>query len=127
MNTKKIISWLLLLFGEILIITAFILFRGDLADNILVLGIVVSSIIYGLFFVDILVPWIDFRDKSQRRVGSMGVRWFVTWLYAIVAIAVMIIANIIALDWTFATQLIYSWRFAVPFVFGFVWCIARFG
>jgi hypothetical protein len=105
MNTKKIISWLLLLFGEALIITAFILFRGDLADNILVLNIVISTIIYGLFFVDILVPWIDFKDKSQRRVGSIGVRWLVTWLYAIAAIAVMIIANI-ALEWTFAAQLI---------------------
>jgi hypothetical protein len=105
MNTKKIMSRLLLLFGEALIIIAFILLRGDLANNILVLNIVVSTLIYGLFFVDILVPWIDFGDKSQRRVGAMGVRWLTTWMYAIAAIAVMIIANV-PYDLAFSTQLI---------------------
>jgi hypothetical protein len=105
MNAKKIMSWLLFLFGEALIITAFMLFQGSLPNNILVLNIVVSSIVYGLFFVDILVPWIDFKDKSQRKVGSMGVRWLATWLYAIAAIAVMIAANVVY-DFTFSTQLI---------------------
>jgi small-conductance mechanosensitive channel len=105
MDTKKIISWLLLLFGEILLIVAFSLFSGDLAGNILALNIVASSIIYGLFFVDILVPWIDFEDKSQRRAGSLGVRWLVTWLYAIAAVTVMVAGNI-AYGATFSTQLI---------------------
>jgi hypothetical protein len=104
MNTGKIISWLLLLFSEALIITAFILFKENLADNILVLNIIVSTLIYGLFFVDVLVPWIDFGDKSQRRAGSMGVRWLVTWLYAIAAITVMIAGNYYELQ--FPTQLI---------------------
>jgi len=105
MSTKKIISWLLLLFGEAIIITSFILFRGTIPDNILVLNIVVSSIIYGLFFVDILVPWVDLKDKSQKRVGSLGLRWFVTWVYAIVAIAVMTGGNVVY-EFTFTTQLI---------------------
>ena len=104
MNTKKIISWLLLLFGEAIIITAFILFRGTTPDNILILNMVVSSIIYGLFFVDILVPWVDFNDKSQRRIGSLGLRWFVNWFYAILTIAVMTVGNVVY-ELTFTTQL----------------------
>ena len=105
MNTKKIMSWLLFLFGEALIIAAFLSLQGNLPDDILILNIVVVSIVYGLFFIDILVRWIDFKDKSQRRVGSMGVRWLVTWLYAIVAIAVIIAANV-GYDLTFSAQLI---------------------
>ena len=105
MSTKKIISWLLLLFGEAIIITAFILFRGTAPDNIFVLNIAVSSVIYGLFFVDILVPWVDFNDKSQRRVGSLGLRWFVTWFYAILAIAAMIVGNAVY-ELAFTMQLI---------------------
>jgi hypothetical protein len=105
MDAKKIVSWLLLLLGEALIITAFILLGGNLTDRILALNIVVSSIIYGLFFVDILVPWIDFKDKSQKRVGSMGIRWLVTWLYAAAAIIVMLAANVVY-DLLFSTQLL---------------------
>jgi hypothetical protein len=119
MDTKQIISWLALLFGEALIIAIFILFRGNLDDNVLVLNIVVASVIYGLFFVDILVPWIDFHDKSQRSVGSMGVRWFATWIYAIVAIAVMVAANIYS-NWGFSTQLVVHGVLLFFLILGFL-------
>jgi len=93
MSTKKIVSWLLLLFGEATIITTFILFRGETPNNILILNIIVATIIYGAFFVDILVPWVNFNDKSQRRIGSLGIRWVVTFFYAMAAIALIIVAN----------------------------------
>ena len=102
---KKILSWLLLLFGEALIIAAFIIFRGETADNIFILNIIVSSVIYASFFVDILVPWIDFSDKSQRQIGSLGLRWFFVFFYAILAIATMICCNRVY-NLPFATQLI---------------------
>jgi hypothetical protein len=105
MNTKTLVPWLLLLFGETLIVTSFILLGSNLECEILTLNIIVVSMIYGLFFVDILVPWIDLADKSQRKVGSIGVRWLTTWLYAITAIAVMIVANLV-FDVKFAIQLI---------------------
>jgi len=105
MSSKKIFSWILLLFGEAVLITAFLVFRGKTADNILTLNIIVSSIIYGLFFFDILVPWIDLNDDSQRRVGSLGVRWFSVLLYALLSIATMICSNIVY-DLTFQTQLV---------------------
>jgi hypothetical protein len=119
MDAKKILSWLALLGGEAIIIAAFILFRGSLTDNILILNIVVSSLIYGLFFVDVLVPWINPGDKSQKKVGSLGLRWFFTWLYAILAIAVMIAGNR-AYEWSFNLQLIIHCALVFLLILGFV-------
>lgn len=105
MDTKKIVSFIVLLGGEAINIAAFILFRGSLAPDVLVLNIVVSSVIYGLFFLDILVPWINLNDKQGKKVGSLGVRWLFTWLYAIAAIAVMLVGDL-ACEWSFALQII---------------------
>ena len=105
MITKKILSWLLLLFGEAIIITAFILFRGSTPDNILVLNIVVSSFIYGLLFLNHQIPWIDLKDKSQKQIGALGISWFSTWTYAILAIATMLVLNL-AYERSFTIQLI---------------------
>jgi hypothetical protein len=105
MDAKKIVSWLLLLFGEAIIITAFILFRRNTPDDVLILNIIISTLVYGLFFVDILVPWVDFNDKSQRRIGSLGLRWFITCFYAVLAITAMICMNVVY-DYIFTTQLI---------------------
>jgi hypothetical protein len=119
MKTKTIFSWITFLFGEVLIIAAFILFRGDLTDKILTLNIIVTSIIYCLFFIDILIPWIDFSDTSQRKIGSTGVRWFFTWLYAIVAISAMIICNTLY-DFNFFTQLIIHGALFFLLLVGFI-------
>lgn len=108
MNVRKILTWLLMIFGEAIILTAFILFRGDIETNILIMNIVVTSLIYGLFCVDILVSWINTGEKSQSKAGSLGLRWFVTWIYALSAIAVMILCNTV-FEIVFLTQfLIHS-------------------
>jgi hypothetical protein len=119
MDTKKILSYIALLGGEIIIIAAFILFGGRLADNILILNIVVSSLIYALFFVDVLVPWIDLGDKSRKKAGSLGLRWFFTWLYAIGAIAVMLAGNL-AYEWSFSLQIIIHCVLVFLLILGFV-------
>ncbi len=93
METKKILSWVSLLLGEALIITGFILFGEHLERNTLILNIIIASIIYSLFFSDILFSWINLGDKSQRKVGAIGVRWIFTWLYALLAIAAMLVCN----------------------------------
>ena len=103
MNLRRIFSYLLLLGGEAIIIATFILFRGKMTDQILVLNIVATTFIYALFFVDVLVPWIDFK-KPQRRVGMLGLRWFVTWFYSIFAVVAMI--GFYFLDVKFSTQLV---------------------
>jgi hypothetical protein len=119
MDTKKILSWIALLGGEAIIIAVFILLRGNFADNVLVLNIVVSSLIYGLFFIDILVSWIDFDDKSQKRVGSIGLRWFFTWFYAILAIATMTFSNLL-FDLTFTVQIIIHATLSLLLLLGFI-------
>jgi hypothetical protein len=105
MSTKNILSWLLLLFGEAIIIAAFILFRGNTPDNILVLNIVVSTLVYGLFFCNFRAPWIDLKDKSQKQIGAIGISWFAMWFYAIAAVVAMLVANL-AYELSFELQLI---------------------
>lgn len=119
MDTKKILSWISLLTGETLIIAAFILFRGDLATNILALNILISSFIFCLHFLDILVPWIKLNDKSQKTVGSLGIRWFFSGLYAIAAISVMIVGNV-TYEWTFSLQIIIHGVLFLLFFLGYV-------
>jgi hypothetical protein len=105
MDTKNILSWLLLLFGEAIIIAAFILFGGNTPDNILVMNIVVSSLVYGLFFYNFRAPWIDLQDKSQKETGAIGISWFAVWFYAIAAVGVMLAANL-AYELSFTVQLL---------------------
>ncbi|MDX9920571.1 MAG: hypothetical protein RB289_11415 [Paludibacter sp.] len=119
MNTRKLLSWVALLGGEAIIVAAFVLFRGNLADNVLVLNIVVSSLIFGFLFVDILIPWVDLSDKTQKRVGSLGLRWFFSWLYALAAIALMLLANV-AFAWVFTLQLILHSILIFMLTLGFV-------
>jgi len=92
-NIKKIISVLLALFGEAFLIVGFLYFGQDVQSAILTLNIIVSSIIYGLWFIYLIVPWLNLRDESQRAVGSIGLRWFVTFFYALFAIGTMIVFN----------------------------------
>lgn len=105
MDTKKILSWISLLLGEILIVATFILFKGNIANNILFLNILISTIIFLLLFIDILRPLIDLSDKSQKEIGSIGIRWIVSGLYSIFSIAGMIICNLF-FEISFTSQLI---------------------
>ncbi|MDR1023688.1 MAG: hypothetical protein LBL94_10520 [Prevotellaceae bacterium] len=118
MDTKKILSWIALLGGEAVIIAALILFAGSLDSNILALNIVVSFILYSLFFIDILAPWVDFDDKSQEKIGSLGVRWFFTLTYAVAAVAAMLACNWI-FDCSFALQAIIHCVLALLLILGF--------
>jgi len=93
MNVKKTLALLLVLFGEVLLIISFLYFGRNVQSDILILNIIVSSIIYGLFFIGIIIPWIDLKDNSQRQIGSIGIREFVTYFYMLLAIAAMIIFN----------------------------------
>ncbi len=105
MNTQKIVAGLLLLFGLALIIVGFIHFGQNLDTNILVLCIIVSVIIYCLFFFDFLVPWVDLSDKKQKKIGAIGLRWFFTLFYSLLAISGLILFNT-SLPMSFFGQLI---------------------
>jgi hypothetical protein len=93
MNAKRIFPLLLALFGEALLIFCFLHFGKNVQSEILTLNIIVSTIVYCLVFADFLLPWINLKDKSQKQIGSIGLRWFFTFFYLILAIGVMIIFN----------------------------------
>lgn len=91
MKTKYIYPIFILLSGVALIILSFLYFGSNLGLDILILNIFVSSIIFSLFFVDLLLPMCDLQDKSHKIVGSIGIRWFVTFIYKFLAVGAMII------------------------------------
>jgi hypothetical protein len=93
MSARKIFSLLLVIFGEALIVLGLLHFGRNMQNEILTLNIAVSSLIYCLLFIDILVPWVDFDDKSQKKIGSMGPRGFFTFFYMLLAISAMILFN----------------------------------
>ena len=93
MNIKKIFSLLLVIFGEALLILCFLHFGRNVQSEILTLNIVVSSLIYCILFIDIILPWVDFKDKSQKTIGSLGLRWFFTFFYILLAIGAMVVFN----------------------------------
>ena len=84
---------MLFIFGEALIIICFLYFGRNFPQNILTLNIIVSSVIYLLYFSEIILPIGNFKDRSQRTIGSIGILWFFNNLYTILAIAGMIIFN----------------------------------
>lgn len=94
MKTRTILSIIALILGEAVIVGGFFLWRcEDTPDSIFALNIIVSSIVYALCFVDVLFPWINRRDSSGRQVGSLGLRWTVSTLYTLLAIAAMLLLN----------------------------------
>lgn len=105
MSRKTILTALAYLGGEAILISAFILWRGETPDNVLILNIVVSSIILTLSFIDLFLPLVNLQDRTGRGVGSLGVRWWVVGFYAIASVGVMLGCNLYA-DVGFQAQLI---------------------
>jgi hypothetical protein len=93
MNKKTIFSLLIAIIGEILLIICFLQFGKKFPSDILTLNIVVSTIIYFLVFVDLLFPWINLKDKTQKQIGSIGLKWFFSSFYMILAIGSMVYFN----------------------------------
>lgn len=101
MNTKTFLTIAALLLGEVVIVLGFILLLGPwMPTSVLVLDIIVSTIIYFSFFGNVFTPLVDFKDRSQRKVGVLGVRWTTIWIYAILAIAVMVVGFFVPLSFT---------------------------
>ena len=104
MEIKKILSIIALIAGVILLITGFMIWGVYLPTEVLILNIIVATIIYALLFVDVLLPWVQWSDPSQRSIGTLGLRWTLTVIYAVVAILLMVIANLV-FQWWFVWQL----------------------
>lgn len=95
MSRRNLALLMLFALGETLIISGFIYFGVNIPENILLLNIIVSSIVYGLLFIDSAFQWISFNDELQKAIGSIGIKWFSISLYIIAAIVVMIFFNTI--------------------------------
>jgi len=87
--------YLLLVIGEILLILTFLHFGHELKQDILVLNITVSSVVYLMLFSSFLFPLINLKDKSQSDIGFIGVNWFFSAGYTFIAIAIMVYFNIL--------------------------------
>ena len=109
MTPKKIVSILLILLGEAIIIFCFLHFGIRLQTEVLVLNIIVSTIIYCLVFVDFFFPWVNLKDKSQKQIGSIGLRWFFAFFYLILALLFMVFFNSIN-PTHFSNQIVF-WHF----------------
>lgn len=115
---QKTLSWIALVGGEIVIFVAFRLWGGGLLPEIRTLNTAVSMIVLALFFVDILIPWVDWNDRSGKRLGALGLRWVATGLYAVAAVAVMLLCNV-AFPTLFSTQLLIHCILLLGLVLGF--------
>ena len=88
-----------------MIIICLIHFGKNLQPEILKLNIAVTSLIYIFSFFDIFIPWIDLKDKPQKKIGSIGIRWAFTTLYMLTGAGAMIIFNTVN-PISFTSQLI---------------------
>ena len=84
---RKILLWAALVLCEAVMIAAFILLCDGMRRDVMILDIAVSTVILGLLFIDILRPW---GDENTAKLGSMGVRWTVTFIYIAASIGLMI-------------------------------------
>ena len=91
MNRKWSFVWWVL--GELLIVACFLHFGRNMEQSFQILDIIISSIIFSLYFIDVLFPLINLNDKSARKVGSIGIRWVITFIYSIAAIGAMLVFN----------------------------------
>lgn len=91
MKTKSVFSILAFLGGLCVLVVSFFIWKGDTANNIFTLDLLVSMLVYCLLMKDLLTPWIDLGDKSQKQIGSIGIMWFTITVYAVAAVAAMLV------------------------------------
>lgn len=97
---NNLIAYIATALGLALVITGWFIWGDRTQMDFFVLNIVVSVVAYCVMFVDILIPWADLRDKTQRRIGNTGIRWFVQYGYSIVAILILVLCNLQGLSFS---------------------------
>lgn len=113
---RKILTWAAILAGEALLIAAFILW-GKFEQNVLILNIVVTSIVYLLFTFDLLFPWINRKERTQKRIGSLGIWWSSVFIYSIAALVVVFGFSS---GWSFALSAIIQGALLLLLIFGLI-------
>lgn len=97
---KTFYKILAILIGYSLIVSSFILLFTWLPDDIRILDIVVTSIIYTQLVEFLFFPLIDLEKKAHKEVGMMGIHLAAINTYAGVAIVIMAVGMIWELSFT---------------------------
>ena len=97
---KTFYKILTVLIGYGLIVASFILLFTWLPDDIRLLDIVVTSIIYTQLVEFLFFPLIDLEKKAHKEVGMMGIHLAAINTYAVVAIVIMVVGMIWELSFT---------------------------
>ncbi|MDE5688331.1 MAG: hypothetical protein K2I18_06885 [Paramuribaculum sp.] len=106
---NKTFYYILAAAGEALIIAAFLVFGGEMPENILTLNIVVASIVFQLAVFTIATPAVSLDDPAGRQAAGIGIRWYVKGLYAFAALGAMLLMNtgsIVAFRYQLIVQLV---------------------
>jgi hypothetical protein len=91
-NMKKFLRMAPLI-GAGLVVVVFAVFGRGLKIGVMGVDMVVSYTIYRLIFVEILVPWIEFRGGVRWLMQVLLVRWVMAGLYSVVAIGMMCLCH----------------------------------
>jgi len=105
MKTRQYLILSLMFFGELLIVLGFLHFSLFTPGRIVTLNIVVTSVIYLAYMLNLLWPGYNFSDRPQKTFAGLGIHGYAILLYSIAAIALMISMNGIVAQ-SFSTQLI---------------------
>lgn len=105
MKTRQYLILFLIFFGELLIVLGFLHFSRFTPARIVTVNIVVTSIIFLAYMLNLLWPGYNFSDRSHKTFAGLGISGISILLYTIAAIALMIEMNGI-LPQSFSTQLI---------------------
>lgn len=97
---KTFYKILAILIGYSLIVSSFILLFTWLPDDIRILDIVVTSIIFTQLVEFLFFPLIDLEKKAHKEVGMMGIHLAAINTYAGVAIVIMAVGMIWELSFT---------------------------
>lgn len=98
---KRFLSWVAVLGGAALITIGWFLWGDRSEVDVFSLNLAVSLAAYIVLIISTVVPLRKDNDDSDRRIGNLSLRIFVPTSYAIAAIAVLVIANLLGLSFMF--------------------------
>ena len=74
MKLRHFYLLLIILLGEGIIITAFKHFGKGIDENVLNSNIIIASLIFILFAIELVNPIINIKDEAQSSIGGIGIR-----------------------------------------------------
>lgn len=98
MSAKHIYRLIAILLGYGLIISGFFVFGEDLKDNIKILDIIMSCLIFFQFVQFTIFPLVDLNKKAHREVGMMGIHMVAINVCSVLSILLIALGIIYELD-----------------------------